>query len=45
MGATYSSKGEYGIAARSSTWAKRFMVAAIIQGAIIVALTLFLVVS
>jgi len=32
-----------GIVARSNTWARRFMAAAIIQGAIIVGLTVFLV--
>ena len=37
------SKGEPGIVARSNVWARRFMAAAIIQGAIIVALTVFLV--
>jgi hypothetical protein len=44
MGASQS-KGEFGIATRSNTWARRFMAAAIIQGSIIVALTAFLVVS
>jgi hypothetical protein len=38
-------KGEFGIIAGSSVWARRFMAAAIIQGAIIVALTVFLVFS
>jgi hypothetical protein len=45
MGTTRSPKREFGIAAGSNTWAKRFMAAAIIQGAIIVGLTIFLVVS
>lgn len=38
-----SPDGEFGIVAKSSSWARRFMAAAIIQGAIIVALTVFLV--
>ena len=38
-----SPNGEFGIVAKSSAWARRFMAAAIIQGAIIVALTVFLV--
>ena len=38
-----STDGEFGIVAKSSAWARRFMAAAIIQGAIIVALTVFLV--
>lgn len=42
MGARYP-RGEFGIAAKSNTWARRFMAAAIIQGAIIVGLTVFLV--
>jgi hypothetical protein len=44
MGARYS-KDKFGIVTRNDTWARRFMAAAIIQGAIIVALTLFLVLS
>lgn len=40
---TSSPKGEFGIVTGSSVWARRFMAAAIIQGAIIVALTVFLV--
>jgi hypothetical protein len=42
---TPPSNDGFGIAARSDTWARRFMAAAIIQGAIIVALTVFLVLS
>ena len=42
MGARYQ-KDKFGIVARNDTWARRFMAAAIIQGAIIVALTVFLV--
>ena len=42
MGARYP-KDKFGIVARNDTWARRFMAAAIIQGAIIVALTVFLV--
>jgi hypothetical protein len=38
-----SSKGKFGIVAGNNTWARRFMAAAIIQGAIIVGLTAFLV--
>ena len=38
-----SSKGNLGIFAKSNTWARRFMAAAIIQGAILVGLTAFLV--
>lgn len=34
---------EFGIASKSNTWARRFMAAAIIQGAIVVGLTVFLV--
>jgi hypothetical protein len=40
---TSSSDDRFGIVARSNTWARRFMAAAIIQGAIIVGLTVFLV--
>jgi hypothetical protein len=36
-------EGEFGIIAKSNRWARRFMAAAIIQGAVIVALTVFLV--
>lgn len=42
MGARYP-KGDFGIVGRSNVWARRFMAAAIIQGAIIVALTVFLI--
>ncbi|AFU58952.1 hypothetical protein Ngar_c20200 [Candidatus Nitrososphaera gargensis Ga9.2] len=35
--------GEFGIASKGNTWARRFMAAAIIQGAIVVGLTVFLV--
>jgi hypothetical protein len=38
-----SSRGKFGMVAGNNTWAKRFMAAAIIQGAIIVGLTAFLV--
>jgi hypothetical protein len=44
MGASYPT-GKPGIIATSNVWAKRFMAAAIIQGAVIVALTAFLVLS
>lgn len=44
MGASYPTD-KPGIIARSNIWAKRFMAAAIIQGAIIVGLTVFLVLS
>ena len=40
-----SPPGEFGIVSGSDTWARRFMAAAIIQGAIIVGLTAFLVLS
>lgn len=36
-------RGEFGMVARNNVWARRFTAAAIIQGAIIVALTVFLV--
>jgi hypothetical protein len=35
--------GEFGITAKGNAWARRFMAAAIIQGAIVVGLTVFLV--
>ena len=38
-----SSKGKFGIVAGNNTWARRFMAGTIIQGAIIVGLTAFLV--
>ena len=39
------SRREFGIIAGNNTWARRFMAAAIIQGAIVVGLTVFLVLS